>query len=44
LDISNWFFKPQFLVFQKQICIAHLTGISLTLLLLLFFRRKINKN
>jgi hypothetical protein len=42
LDISNWFFKPQFLVFQKQICIAHLTGISLTLLLLLFFRRKIN--
>jgi hypothetical protein len=42
LDISNWFFKPQFLVFQKQICIAHLTAISLTLLLLLFFRRKIN--
>ena len=42
LDISNWFLKPQFLVFQKQICIAHLTGISLTLLLLLFFRRKIN--
>ncbi len=43
LDISNWFFKPQFLVFQKQICIAHLTGISLTLILLLFFRRKINQ-
>ena len=42
LDISNWFFKPQFLVFKKQICIAHLTGISLTLILLLFFRRKIN--
>ena len=42
LDISNWFFKPQFLVFKKQICIAHLTAISLTLLLLLFFRRKIN--
>ena len=43
LDISNWFFKPQFLVFQKQICIANLTGISLTLILLLFFRRKINQ-
>ena len=42
LDISNWFFKPQFLVFKKQICIAHLTAISLTLILLLFFRRKIN--
>ena len=42
LDISNWFFKPKFSVFKKQICIAHLTGISLTLILLLFFRRKIN--
>ncbi len=42
LDISNWFFKPKFSVFKKQICIAHLTGISITLVLLLFFRRKIN--
>ena len=42
LDISNWFFKPKFSVFKKQICIAHLTGISITLILLLFFRRKIN--
>jgi len=42
LDISILFFKPQFLVFKKQICIAHLTAISLTLILLLFFRRKIN--
>ncbi len=42
LDVKNWFFKPRFLLFGKQICVAHITSILVSILLLLFFRRKIN--
>lgn len=42
LDVKNWFFKPRFLIFDKQICFAHITPLLLSVILLLFFRRKLN--
>lgn len=43
VKIDNVFFNPLFKVFTKTICLLHLIGIALAIVLIFIIRRKINK-